>query len=93
VTARYAASMIFYTDGSFKDGCEGFAFHRTGEGGLALGYLYCGVYCFVCDTATYWGGVSTPGEMLDFDSLSSVKALVSRKYRIGLICWITNVNK
>jgi hypothetical protein len=33
VTARHAASIVFfYTDGI--DGCAGFAFHRTGEGGF-----------------------------------------------------------
>jgi hypothetical protein len=34
VAAWYAASMVFYTDGSLIDGCAGFAFHRTGEGGF-----------------------------------------------------------
>jgi hypothetical protein len=34
VTARYAASMIFYTDGSLIDRCTGLLFHRTGEGGF-----------------------------------------------------------
>jgi hypothetical protein len=34
VMTRYATSMIFYTDGSLIDGCAGFAFHRTGEGGF-----------------------------------------------------------
>jgi hypothetical protein len=34
VTARYVASMVFYTDGSLIDWCAGFAFHRTGEGGF-----------------------------------------------------------
>jgi hypothetical protein len=27
-------SMVFYTDGSLKDGCARFAFHRTEEGGF-----------------------------------------------------------
>jgi hypothetical protein len=67
VTYRYAASMAFYTDGSLIDKCTGFAFHRT-EGGGGFGwYFYCGAYCFVCDTVTYWGGYSTPEIMLDFD--------------------------
>jgi hypothetical protein len=34
VTARYAASMVFYTAGSLIDGSAGFAFHRTREGGF-----------------------------------------------------------
>jgi hypothetical protein len=35
VTVRYAVSMVFfYTDGFLIDGCAGFAFHRTGEGGF-----------------------------------------------------------
>jgi hypothetical protein len=34
VTARYDASMVFYTDDSLIDGCAGFAFHRTGKGGF-----------------------------------------------------------
>jgi hypothetical protein len=34
LTTRDAASMVFYTDGSLIDGCAGFAFHRTGEGGF-----------------------------------------------------------
>jgi hypothetical protein len=29
VTARHAALMLFYMDGSLIDGCAGFAFHRT----------------------------------------------------------------
>jgi hypothetical protein len=71
VTARYAASMVFYTDGFLIDGCAGFAFHRTGEGGFGYKesgwYFYCGAYCFVCDTARYWRGFSTPGKVLGFD--------------------------
>jgi hypothetical protein len=34
VTAKYSASMVFYTEGFLIDGCAGFAFHRTGEGGF-----------------------------------------------------------
>jgi hypothetical protein len=34
VTASYAASMVFYTDGYLIDGCAGFAFHQAGEGGF-----------------------------------------------------------
>jgi hypothetical protein len=34
MTVGYAASMIFYTVGSLIDGCAGFGFHRTGEGGF-----------------------------------------------------------
>jgi hypothetical protein len=34
VTARYATSMVFYTDGSLIDGCAGFAFHQAGKGGF-----------------------------------------------------------
>jgi hypothetical protein len=34
VTDRYAASMVFYTDGSLIDGFAWFAFHRTGGGGF-----------------------------------------------------------
>jgi hypothetical protein len=73
MTASYAASMVFYTDGSLIDGCAGFAFHQAGEGGFGYkisspaGIFYCGAYCLVCDTATYWRGYSTPGKMLDFD--------------------------
>jgi hypothetical protein len=32
VTDRYAASMVFYTDGYLIDRCAEFAFHRTEEG-------------------------------------------------------------
>jgi hypothetical protein len=59
VTARYAASMGFYTDGSLIDGCAGFSFHRNEEVGFGYkisspgGFFYCGAYCFVCDTVTY----------------------------------------
>jgi hypothetical protein len=38
VTTRYAAAMVFYTDGSLIGGCAGFAFHRTGKGDLAIKY-------------------------------------------------------
>jgi hypothetical protein len=34
VTASYAASMVFYMDGSLIYACAGFAFHRTGKGGF-----------------------------------------------------------
>jgi hypothetical protein len=34
VTARYATSMVFHTDGSLIDGCAGLAIHRTEEGGF-----------------------------------------------------------
>jgi hypothetical protein len=34
LTARYAASMVFYTDCSLVDRCAGLAFHRIGEGGF-----------------------------------------------------------
>jgi hypothetical protein len=34
VTAKYAASMFFYTDGSLIDGCAEFGFQLTGEGGF-----------------------------------------------------------
>jgi hypothetical protein len=36
--------------------------------------FYCGAYCFVCDTATYYGDYLRPGKMLDFD-LSSLRQL------------------
>jgi hypothetical protein len=39
-------------------------------------YFYCEAYCFVCDTATYWRGYSTPGKVLD---LADRQALLSRK--------------
>jgi hypothetical protein len=45
VTARYAASMVFYMDGSLLDGCAGFAYHRTGEGSFFLYYNY--IRCFL----------------------------------------------
>jgi hypothetical protein len=35
VISRYATLMVFYTNGSVIDGCEGFAIHRTGEGGFS----------------------------------------------------------
>jgi hypothetical protein len=63
-------SMVFYTDGSLIDGCAGFAFHRTGEGGF--GYMIsrsAGIFTAELTAlfATYWGGYSTPGKMLQFD--------------------------
>jgi hypothetical protein len=70
VTAKYAASMVFYTDGFLRDGCAGFAFHREGSFGYRISSPagICNAYYFVCDTAKYWWGYSTPGKVLDFDS-------------------------
>jgi hypothetical protein len=34
VTSGYGASCIFYTDGSFIEGCAGFAVHQMGVGGF-----------------------------------------------------------
>jgi hypothetical protein len=62
VTTRYAASMVFHTDGSLIDGCEGFSFHRTGEGGSGFK---------ISSTAgifnTNHGEYLTLRKMLDFD--------------------------
>jgi hypothetical protein len=74
VTAKYAApaSMVFYTDGFLIYGCARFAFYRTREVGFGYkisspaGIFTAEITVFFCDTATYWGGYSTPEKMPDF---------------------------
>jgi ribonuclease HI len=86
VTARYVSSMVLFTDGSLIDGCIGFAFHQTGEDGF--GYkisIPAGIFTaelialFV--TLRHIGEVIQPPEkcLIFKDSLSLVKALLSRK--------------
>jgi hypothetical protein len=68
VTTRYAASMIFYTDGSLIDGCAGFAFHQTREGykiSSPAGIFTMEPTALFETLASYWRGYSTPGKMLD----------------------------
>jgi hypothetical protein len=86
VTTRYAAPMVFYTDGSLIDGCAGFAFHRAGKGGFDYKISSpAGVFTveltalFV--TLLHIGEIIQPSEkcLIFTDSLSSVKALVSTK--------------
>jgi hypothetical protein len=36
VTPEYGPSCIFYTDGSFIEGCEGFAVHQMGVSGFGF---------------------------------------------------------
>jgi hypothetical protein len=76
VTARYAASMVFYPNGSLIDGCVGFAFHRPGEGGF--GYKIsgpAGIFTALFVTLRYIGEEC----LILTDSLSSVMALSLRK--------------
>jgi hypothetical protein len=91
----YAASMVFYTDGYLIDGCAGFAFHRTGEG---VGYkISSPAGIFTAELTTLFVTLRHIGEVIQLpekcliltDSLSSVKALLSRKisHRIHpLVC-------
>jgi hypothetical protein len=61
VTARHAASMVFYTDGSLKDGCAGLAFHQTEEGGV--GYKIsspAGIFTALFGTLRHIGEVLQP---------------------------------
>jgi hypothetical protein len=75
-----------YTDGSLLDGCAGFAFYRAEEGGF--GYKVSSpVGIFTAEltalflTLGHIGEVIQPPEkcLILTDSLSSVKALLSRK--------------
>jgi hypothetical protein len=75
--------MVFYTDGSLIDGCAGFVFHRTGEGGFAYkisspaGILTAELTALFM---TLEEVIQPPRKCLVLtDSLSSVKALLSRK--------------
>jgi hypothetical protein len=86
VTARYAASMVFDTDGSLIDGCAGFAFHRAGEGGFgykisSLAGIFTAELTDLFVTLRHIGEVTQPPEkcLILTDSLSSVKAVLSRK--------------
>jgi uncharacterized protein CbrC (UPF0167 family) len=76
VTTTYAASMVFYTDGSLIDKFAGFAFHRTGEDW----YFYCGAYCLFVALIHIGEVIQLPEKFLILtDSLSSDKALLSIK--------------
>jgi hypothetical protein len=86
VTARYAASMVFHTDGSLIDGCAGFAFYRTGEG--SFGYMISSpVGIFTVELTALFASLRHIGKVIQSsekcliltDSLSLVKALLSRK--------------
>jgi hypothetical protein len=86
VTAMYAASMVFHTDGSLIDGCTRFAFHRTGEDDF--GYkISSPAWIFTAElTALFvtlrniWEVIKLPEKcLIRTDSLSLVKALLSRK--------------
>jgi hypothetical protein len=88
VTSRYATSIVFYTDGSLIDecSCSGFVIHRTEEGGFGNKISSPTVIFTVEFTALF----VTLGRIVEdiqarekylilTDSLSSVKALLSRK--------------
>jgi hypothetical protein len=102
VTARHAASMVFYTDGFLIDGCAGFAF-RTGEGGF--GYktsspagIFTAEVTALFVTLRNIGEVIQPPEkcLILTDCLSSVVQLrlcYPEKYHIGLIHWCRNVSR
>jgi ribonuclease HI len=86
VTAGYVESMIFYTDGSLIDGCAGFSFHRTEEGGFGYKILSpAGI--FTAELTVLLVPLRHIGEAIQLpekfliltDSLSSVKALSSNK--------------
>jgi hypothetical protein len=82
VTTRYAASMVFYTDGSFIDRCAGFAFHRTEEGGF--GYkISSSAGIFTEELTALFASLRHIGNVIQHpiltDSLNSVKVLLFRK--------------
>jgi hypothetical protein len=93
VTARYTASIISYTEGSLIDGCIGFAFHRTGDGGF--GYkISSPVFIFTAEltalfvTLRHIGEVIQPPEnclILRLTAFFQIRLCCSEKYRIGLI--------
>jgi hypothetical protein len=60
---------FFYTDGSLKYGCAGFAFHRTGKGGF--GYkISSPAGIFTAELTALFvtlRHIQPPGKMLDFD--------------------------
>jgi ribonuclease HI len=85
-TAGYAESMIFYTDGSLIDGCARFAFHRTGEGGFGYqisspaGIFTAELTALLVPLRHIGEAIQLPEKFLILtDSLSSVKALLSKK--------------
>jgi hypothetical protein len=78
--------VVFHTDGSLIDGCEDFAFHRTSEG--SFGYKIsspAGSFTAMLTVLSVTlqqirGGTQSPEKCLFLtDSLSSVRALLSRK--------------
>jgi hypothetical protein len=82
VTARYAASMVFYTDGVLIDGYAGFAFHRTMEVGFGNKIsnppgIFTAELTALFVTPRHIGEVIQPPQrcLILTDSLSSVKAL------------------
>jgi hypothetical protein len=86
VTATCAESMVFYSDGSLIDGCAVLAFHRTGEGGFGYkisspaGIFTAELTALFVTLRHIEEVIQTPEKCLILtDSLSSVKALLSRK--------------
>jgi hypothetical protein len=78
--------MVFYADFSLIDGCAGFAFNRTGVGGF--GYkisspagIFTAELTALFVTLRHIGELIQPPEkcLILTESLSSVKALLSRK--------------
>jgi hypothetical protein len=91
VTSRYAASIVFHTDGSLI-----VAFHRTGEGGFGYNIsspagIFSAELTVLFVTLRHIGEVIQPPEkcLILTDSLSSVKALLSREisHRTHPLVW------
>jgi hypothetical protein len=92
----HPTTHFFYTDGSFIDGSTGFAFHRTGEGGFGYNIsspagIFSAELTVLFVTLRHIGEVIQPPEkcLILTDSLSSVKALLSREisHRTHPLVW------
>jgi hypothetical protein len=86
VTTRYTRPMVFNTDGSLVDGCAGFVIHRTEEGGFghkisSPAGIFTAELTALLMTLRNIGEIIQPPEKCSIltDSLSSFKALLSRK--------------
>jgi hypothetical protein len=86
LTSGYGASCIFYTDGSLIEGCAGFSVHQMGVGGFGHKSLSPAGVSTAELSALFTGlrhiaEVIQPPErcLIPTDSLSSVKAMLSRK--------------
>jgi hypothetical protein len=81
VTTRYAASIVFYTDGSLINGCEGFAFHFGYKIPIPAGIFTAELTALFVTLRHIVEFIQSPEKyMILTHSLSSVRALLGARH-------------